>query len=135
MDSIVKKYFPADKISAYEEVRDFRTNLGDLVEDYINTKLPPHIKFVGRKRGKKRPLGVDYIDTSTGIRWQVKNSYHTENNAQKVFREDRDIQKWHRLNADDSTNWHTCFVEGLSEEGFCDFLGVDRPSSLDEFFV
>ena len=135
MDSIVKKYFPADKIAAYEEVSTFRSKLGDLIEDYINTKLPPHIKFVGRKQGKKRPLGVDYIDTLTGTRWQVKNSHHTENNAQRVFREDRGIQKWHRLNADGTTNWHTCFVEGLSEGEFCDFVGGERPSSLDDFFA
>ena len=133
MDSIVKDYFSADKISAYEEVRRFQNQLGRLVEDYINTKLPPHIKFVGRS--KNRPAGVDYIDTQTGTYWSVKNAYHTENSAAKTFREDRNIQHWFRKNADNSTNWHTCFVEGLSEEDFCDFIGVDRPSSLDEFFA
>ena len=39
-----------------------------------------------------------------------------------------------RLIKDDSTNWHTFFIKGLSENGFREYMNTEPEASLEDFF-
>ena len=52
----------------------------------------------------------------------------------KKYREERNILHWYRLNKDDSTNWHTFFIKGLSEYGFREYMNTEPEASLEDFF-
>ena len=122
--------FSKEELRVFKDIRSFQQNLGNLLEDYINTKLPKNVTFVGRK--PIRPEGVDYI--VDGVHWSVKNAWNTDNHSMKKFREDRNIKHWYRLNKNGSTNWDTLFVKGLSESEFVEFVTSEPQSSLEDFF-
>ena len=126
---LIRSTFSEEQIKSYNAIRTFQQNIGNRLEDYINTKLTPDMDFVGRN--SRRTEGVDYV--VRGEYWSVKNAWNTENNSQKRFREDRNIRHWYRLNRNGSTNWETLFVRGCSEREFIEFITGTKPSGLEEF--
>ena len=130
MDKIIESSFTKDEICSYRKIRTFQQNIGKCLEDYINTKLTDNIIFVGRD--KNRPEGVDYI--VNGVSWSVKNAWNTDNHSMKKYREDRNIRHWYRLNKNNSTNWDTLFVRGLSESGFLEYMIRKPQATLEELF-
>jgi hypothetical protein len=130
LDKIIEEIFTKDEIETYKKIRKHQQNIGKCLEDYINTRLTDNIVFVGRD--KNRPEGVDYV--VNGVSWSIKNAWNTDNHSMKKYREDRNILHWYRLNKDGSTNWHTLFIKGLSENGFREYMCVEQQSSLDNFF-
>ena len=129
---LINELFSYEQIENFKKIRNFQNMIGKHLEDYINSFPLKQfdIEFVGRN--KSRPTGVDYI--IGGEYWAVKNAWNTENSAMKKFRENLNIKHWYRLNKDNSTNWHTFFINGPEERGFIDFLGGKQPSSLEMFF-
>lgn len=130
MDNIIEQMFTKDEIETYKNIRRCQQNIGRYLEDYINTGLSDNIVFVGRD--KNRPEGVDYI--VDGVPWSIKNAWNTDNHSMKKYREDRNILHWYRLNKDNSTNWHTFFIRGLSENGFREYMNAEPEASLEDFF-
>ena len=127
---LIRELFSSEEIQAYKRIKNFQNKIGRALEDYINTfTFPTNIKFVGRNRN--RIEGVDYVVHDE--HWSIKNAWNTDNSSIKMFREDRGIKHWYRLNKDGSTNWHTLFISGPTERGFIDFLGGKQPSSLEDF--
>jgi len=127
--NIIRDIFTQEEISGYNKIRRFQQTLGTRLEEYINTKITDNITFVGRD--KKRPEGVDYI--VNGQYYSIKNAWNTENNSNKKFREDRNIQHWYRLNKNGTTNWESLFVDNVSEREFVEFLLGNAPIGLDQF--
>ena len=127
--NIIRDIFTQEEISGYNKIRRFQQTLGNRLEEYINTKITDNIIFVGRD--KKRPEGVDYI--VNGQHYSIKNAWNTENNSNKRFREDRNIQHWYRLNKNGTTNWESLFVDNVSEREFVEFLLGNAPIGLDQF--
>ena len=127
--NIIRDIFTQEEISGYNKIRRFQQTLGNRLEEYINTKITDNIIFVGRD--KKRPEGVDYI--VNGQYYSIKNAWNTENNSNKRFREDRNIQHWYRLNKDGTTNWESLFVSNVSEKEFIEFLTGNALIGLDVF--
>jgi len=126
---IIREIFSQEEIQGFIKIRKFQQELGHKLEDYINTKLTKDIQFVGRD--KNRPEGVDYIVHNEF--YSVKNAWNTENSSNKKFREDRNIKNWYRLNKDGSTNWQSCFVSGVSEKEFVEYLTGNVPIGLELF--
>ena len=129
MDNLIKMSFTKDEIEVYKRIRSLQQNVGRFLEDYINLNLPDTVIFVGRD--KNRPEGVDYI--VDGVYWSVKNAWNTDNHSMKMYREDRNIHHWYRLNKDGTTNWDSLFVGGLSENGFIEYVTGEKQSSLEDF--
>jgi hypothetical protein len=130
MDKIIEQTFTTEELDTYKKIRALQQNIGRYLEDYINTKITDDITFVGRD--KNRPEGVDYIVND--VLWSVKNAWNTENQSMKKYREDRNIRHWYRLNRDYTTNWHTFFIEGLSENEFREYINVKPHATLEEFY-
>jgi len=129
-ENLIRELFSTEEIQAYKNIKYFQNRIGGKLEDYINSfTFPPNIRFIGRD--KDRLEGVDYIVNDE--HWSIKNAWNTDNSSTKMFREDRGIKHWYRLNKDNSTNWHTLFISGPSERGFIAFLGGKQPASLEAF--
>jgi len=128
--ALIRDMFTQEEIQGYLKIRQFQQNLGNQIEDYLNQYLTDNIQFVGRDR--RRPEGVDYIVNETEY-WSVKNAWNTENNSNKRFREDRQINHWYRLNKDGTTNWQHCFVKGVSEKGFIEYITGKTITGLEKF--
>jgi hypothetical protein len=130
LDDLIKMSFTKDEIEIYKRIRSLQQKVGRFLEDYIKINLSDNVIFVGRD--KNRPEGVDYI--VDGVYWSVKNAWNTDNHSMKVYREDRGINHWYRLNKDGTTNWDSLFVSGLSESGFIEFVTGQKQPSLEDFF-
>jgi len=127
---LIRELFTQEEIQGYLKIRQFQQNLGNQIEDYLNQHLSKNVQFVGRD--KNRPEGVDYIVNDTEY-WSVKNAWNTENNSNKRFREDRQINHWYRLNKDGTTNWEQCFVQDVSEKGFIEYITGKTIIGLERF--
>ena len=133
LDKIIEHCFTKDEISIYKRIRILQQTVGRSLENYIRDNFLSEddgVIFVGRD--KNRPEGVDFI--IDGVEWSVKNAWNTDNHSMKKYREDRNILHWYRLNKDNSTNWHTFFIKGLSENGFREYMNIEPQTTLEDFF-
>lgn len=122
-------------VEHYKVVKIATMKIGELLQMYIGTKLPPI--WVASPTGLDgKP---DFHTTDGKVRLQVKNSYNSSNSSHKEVYDTHDVVRWHRMNKDGSTNWpDLCKVLGVkpdtyNEADFLKYLGAP-PSPLDKFF-